>query len=151
MLTAVEGGAVGCLHDSELPFSDIPRVVLMNLASKLFVLSVSLLLAPMVTADCEGQWTPSSGHQCVQACDGGCTMTTVMTSIGTGRACVCAIVGPHPDCCRLASVPQQGGGSSITHSGDCSSSGCEYQQGSGCVVHAVVVDDVIVFAWADCL
>jgi hypothetical protein len=110
----------------------------------------SLAMTPSLIAECDGHWNIIWGFTCTSACTEGCATTSVSTDIGAGRMCICDIIGPDADCCRLVIVPLDGGGHALTHSGDCSSPGCDDQQGSGCIVVSTVYNGTPINATAQC-
>lgn len=121
------------------------------LASGLVALVVGLLAVPVwSSSECDGIWTPTFGLQCINACTQGCVAGAWSTPQGTGRGCQCDIIGPQPNCCRLVVVPDDEGGSILTHTGSCSAPGCPTSSGNCSLLSVEGPEGQVLFTMASC-
>jgi len=132
----------------------------MSLARAMCVLAVLVIFGSshMGHADtglqnCEGKWiatfTPPDKLTCDRQCTEGCVLGAVQTALGSGRACMCDIVGPPANCCRLAWLPFL---QKYTWSGVCGAPGCASQSTGACkLIYGINNDDEIVLIEAACL
>ena len=118
--------------------------LLLAVFSSLAIPSGSAPAATPRASDCAGVGTPTVFF-CNDWCNEGCTSHYAVTTTGgdKGYACVCDIVGPHPNCCRLALIPSTGG---FDTSGDCNAAGCNTS--GWCTILSVADGSVTV---AECL
>ena len=92
-----------------------------------------LLLAGRAKADgCVSGYNTNTGtllDPCPLPCDDGCTSFVVqLPNGGLARVCGCNSIGPQPECCKIAMVPDGQGGTTHLLIGSCTNPGC---QGSG--------------------